>query len=373
MLLRITNFILCSCLLFGEEIVIDSPKIITPQWEEQVFGVKQGAQDLVGSLHEMIDGLIDEQFGEDFFAKIEEAVKKQPTGEGIYTEYWKNGIKRAQIPFKNGKAHGHVHGWHDSGEEAFKGFFSEGVKQGIHITFFYTKREESTKEAHVYRYNEKGELHGKQRKIYQMGRLWIASTYNNGKLNGPLETWTTKGEQLLCADYKEGVLQKNPPPPPGKRVIPGRSIDQEYMLEICSNFDMWALKKYNLKRYSIGGSMIRDIESHITRYIFEGKVTIDEAREMFIDCNETLTQMINEHEKIRPYLRDYPFPRTRVNITIKFCDKHGFDNSDGSVSRASFGIDDQIFYRSQKSLDSQNEVFLKEPYAEALKIVRSKK
>jgi hypothetical protein len=50
-------------LLFGGEIVIDSPKIITHQWEEQVFGVKQGTQDLVGSLHEMIDGLIEKQFG----------------------------------------------------------------------------------------------------------------------------------------------------------------------------------------------------------------------------------------------------------------------------------------------------------------------
>ncbi len=367
------SVVFCSCLLFGGEIVIDSPKIITEQWEQQVFGVKQGPQDLVGSLHEMIDGLINEQFGKDFFAKVEEALKKQPVGEGVYTEYWKDGLKRVQIPFKNGKAHGHVHGWHDSGEDAFKGFFKEGIKQGVHITFFYTKSEESTKEAHIYRYNEKGELHGKQRKIYEMGRLWIAATYDNGKLNGPLETWTTKGKQLLCADYKEGVLQKKPPSPPGKRVKPGRSMEETYVLEICSDFDMWALKKYNLKRYSIGGTMIKDIERLISRYILVGKMTIDEARGMFIDCNEKLTQMVNEHEKIRPYLRDYPFSRTRVDITIKFCDKHGVENSDGSVSRASFGIDDKIFYRSQRSLDSKNEIILKEPYAEALKIVRSKK
>jgi len=168
-------------------------------------------------------------------------------------------------------------------------------------------------------------------------------------------------------------LQKNPPPPPGKRVIPGRSIDQEYMLEICSNFDMWALKKYNLKRYSIGGTMTRDIESHISRYIFEGKVTIDEAREMFIECKEKLTQMVNEHEKIRPYLRDYPFSRSRVKITILFCDKNGVPNTDGSPANVLLGKDEIIFYTARKPNSYNITDLFQEPYAEALKIVRSKK
>ena len=97
MWVKIGRLLLFSCFIFGEEKVIDSPKIITPEWEERVFGVKQGIQNVTGSLHEMIDGLISEHFGADFFASVEEAVRKQPTGEGVYTEFWPNGIKRAHI------------------------------------------------------------------------------------------------------------------------------------------------------------------------------------------------------------------------------------------------------------------------------------
>jgi len=373
MLTPIIGFLLVSCFIFGEEKVIDNPKIITPEWEEQVFGVKQGVQNVNGSLHEMIDGVISEHFGADFFARVEEAVKKQPTGEGAYTEYWPNEIKRAEIPFKNGKAHGHVHGFYDNGRDAFKGFFNEGVKQGIHITFFWTNVGDITREAHVFWFNEKGEFDRNQYIYRKTGGLFLATTYNNGKLNGALETWPVKGKQLLHAQYKDGVLQKDPPPPPAKRVRLGESTLVKSLNEINANCGKWAYEKYKLQLYNVGASMVDDVEEVAVDFIFIGKVTIDQAREMFIECNEKLTQMVNEHKKIRPYLRDYPFSRKRVEVCISFCNKYRVDNADGSVSRILLGKEDKVFYRAKESHNSSSEVVLKEPYEEALKIVRSKK
>ncbi len=373
MWVKIGRLLLFSCFIFGEEKGIDSPKIITPEWEERVFGVKQGIQSVTGSLHEMIDGLISEHFGADFFARVEDAVQKQPTGEGVYTEYWPNGIKRAHIPFKNGKAHGHVHGYHDNGRDAFKGFFNEGVKQGVHITFFWTKVGEITKEAHVLWFNEKGEFDRNQYTHRKTGGIFLATVYKNGKLNGPLESWPVKGKQLLNADYKDGVLQKDPPPPPAKRVRLGESVLVKSLNEICTNCAKWAYEKYKLQLYNVEASKIDDVEEVGIEFVFVGKVTIDQAREMFIECNEKLTQMVNEHEKIRPYLRDFPFSRKRVEVYIGFCNKYRIDNADGSISRILLGIDDKIFYRAKKSPTSSSEVIIKEPYEEALKIVRSKK
>ncbi len=373
MLTQITRLLLFSCFIFGEEKVIDSPKIITPEWEEQVFGVKQGVQNLTGSLHEMIDGLISEHFGADFFARVEDAVQKQPTGEGVYTEYWPNGIKRAHIPFKNGKAHGHVHGFHDNGRDAFKGFFNEGVKQGIHITFFWTKVGEITKEAHVLWFNEKGEFDRKQYTYHTTGGLFLATVYKNGKLNGALESWTVERKQLLHADYKDGVLQKDPPPPPAKRVRLGESVLVQSLNEIYKNCSKWAHAKYKLQPYNVGSSMVDDVERVKIGFTFVGKVTIDQAREMFIECNEKFVQMVNEHEKIRPYLRDYPFSRARAKVNIYFSDKYGKNITDGSTASILLGKDDIIFYDSHAPNANQYSDLYQEPYEEALKIVRSKK
>ncbi len=373
MWVKIGRLLLFSCFIFGEEKVIDSPKIITPEWEEQVFGVKQGVQNLTGSLHEMIDGLISEHFGTDFFARVEEVVQKQPTGEGVYTEYWPNGIKRAQIPFKNGKAHGHVHGFHDNGRDAFKGFFNEGIKQGIHITFFWTKVGERRKKAYVFWFNEMGKFDRDQYTYHKAGGLFLATLYKNGKLNGALESWTVERKQLLHADYKEGVLQKNPPPPPAKRVKLEQSIALKSVNEIYTNCAKWAHAKYKLQPYNVGASMVDDVEEVTVEFTFIGKVTIDQAREMFIECNEKLTQMVNEHEKIRPYLRDFPFSKKRIKIIIQFCDKNGVINTDGSTALVFIGKDDNVLYRSDAPYSQHFSDLFREPYEEALKIVRSKK
>jgi hypothetical protein len=373
MWVKIGRLLLVSSILLGEEKVIDCPKIVTPEWEEQVFGVKQGVQNVTGSLHEMIDGLISEHFGADFFTRVEEAVKKQPAGEGAYTEYWPNGIKRAEIPFKNGKAHGHIHGFYDNGRDAFKGFFNEGVKQGIHITFFRTDVGDKRKRAHVLWFNEKGEFDRDQYTYHKTGSLFLATIYNNGKLNGALETWPVKGKQLLHAQYKDGVLQKDPPPPPAKRVRLGESAVVKSLNEINENCGKWAYEKYKLQLYNVGASMVDDVEEVTVDFIFIGKVTIDQAREMFIECNEKLTQMMNEHEKIRPYLRDYPFSRKRVQFSIGFRDKYGIHNTDGSTALVFIGKDDIIFYDSHAPYAKQYSDLYQEPYEEALKIVRRKR
>ena len=353
--------------------LVESPKIITPEWEEKVFGVKPGEQKVIGSLHEMIDGLIEEEFGPDFFAKVEQALKMQPTGDGLYTEYWPNGIKRAEIPFKNGKAHGHVHGWYANKKDAFKGFFKEGVKQGIHITFFWSDITRNDRDAHVLWFNEKGQLDGNQLTSHRTGRLWVAADYVNGKLNGALEAWPINGSQCLSADYKNGVLQKNPPPPPGKRVQPKISVAEKCVHEIINDFEHWAFAKYGLSISGFGASMVDDIKEIEIDFGVIGKTTIDEAREMFISLNEKLTEMVNNHQKIHPYLREYPFARTRVDISIDFCDKYGINNTDGSTSSVFLGTEDKIFYSSYKSPSSKSEIILKEPYSDALKIVTSKK
>ncbi len=67
------SLLFCVSLVCAEEVIVDAPKIITKQWEERVFGIKQDARELPRAVHEMIDGILDDTFEKDFFERIHTA------------------------------------------------------------------------------------------------------------------------------------------------------------------------------------------------------------------------------------------------------------------------------------------------------------
>ena len=166
--------------LSADVVRIDDPNKITSEWEERVLGIKYGVTTLEKAAHEMVNGLISDIFDETFIQKISEAIKKKPTGEGEFLDYWENGTLKAKLPFKDGKAHGHLHGWYENGADAFKGHFSNGVKQGVHIIFYRSGGRENGNKARRLTYSVDGKLDGDQQKTYENGRLWLSVEYENG-------------------------------------------------------------------------------------------------------------------------------------------------------------------------------------------------
>ena len=367
--IRGSLILLMGC-LFGNELVVDSPKEITPQWEEKVFGIKYGVTTLDKAVHEMVDGLIDSYFGKDFFDRVKAYIEKQPLGDGEYIEYWENGNIKARLPFKDGKAHGHLHGWFKDGEDAFKGFFKEGVKQGIHITFYYLDKKKYTVKARLLTYNETGQLDGEQNTNHHTGNLWIALEYEDGKAEGPLEGWDLDHKYFLSALYKKGTLQKKPPLPPGKRPRPKSRIDIGYVNEVTNEFIEKASKKYGIKVYGSGGSMPFDVLNIEVYFSVKKRGTIKEARELIINLKEMFVQIINDHEKLRPYLRIYPFTIDRAEVILSFCDKNGFQYKDRSPCFVLLGKGKKIYYMCLNKLGNKHENLYEEPYEEAVKIVR---
>jgi len=164
-------FRICICLalitLQGEEMSITAPPQITHEWEETHLGVIHGVLNVPTAVEELTVGINDDYFDKAFIERIKKQVQKTPTG--TYEEYWKNGALKVRLPYKNGMPHGHIHGWYDNGLDAFKGFYDEGVKQGIHIAFFSIYSFEGYKfadEAKIITYNNQGELDGEQRNFH---------------------------------------------------------------------------------------------------------------------------------------------------------------------------------------------------------------
>lgn len=65
---------------------------------------------------------------------------------------------------------------------------------------------------------------------------------------------------------------------------------------------------------------------------------------VFADAIQGLLHRINTHEKIRSYLREYPFNADRVNVSISFRTETDDRPLDGSVALV-FLAKNKIFYR----------------------------
>jgi antitoxin component YwqK of YwqJK toxin-antitoxin module len=349
-----------------------APKEITREWETKVFGIKSEVAELDTAVHEMVDGLIDDAFEATFFERMKAEIKNNPKGEGMYTECWPNGALKCKLPYKDRKADGHLHGWYDNGLDAFKGYFKEGVKQGFHITFYRIEPSGHVNEARLLAYNEKGQLDGESIRNHKTGGLWIAAEYENGKFNGALEGWDLNRKYFLSANYKKGFLQKKPPLPPGKRKMPKSTMASTYVHQVTKSFLKIAKKEFGATCCGSGSGMPFDVEFITVFLSIKRKGTVEEGRELFVKLTDRFVEVVNQHEKLRPYLREYPFTPLRAEVIIDFCNERGETNTDGGVARIMLSSKKILCYRTIKSKGAQPEDLFVEPYEEALKIVKSK-
>jgi hypothetical protein len=92
----------------------------------------------------------------------------------------------------------------------------------------------------------------------------------------------------------------------------------KYVKEVIKNFVAEAKENYGLCSMMSGGSMPYDVESIGVFFYTENSLdTIEKARALEIELTQRLNEKINAHDKIRPYLHDYPFPISKTNILIK--------------------------------------------------------
>ena len=140
--------------------------------------------------------------------------------------------------------------------------------------------------------------------------------------------------------------------------------------------------------------MPKDVEKIEIFFSSYSKSTIENARKMEVNAIQALLKRINSHEKIRPFLREYPFTSSRIGILISFRTLNDTRPVDGSIAVVSLA-NNTIFYDIAKIIikepipftyttrDNQTvtEVIeggpreklvplMEEPYEEALKILR---
>ena len=143
----------------------------------------------------------------------------------------------------------------------------------------------------------------------------------------------------------------------------------DYAHEIMRSFIKEAKKEMGLLCYATGGSMPHDVvEIEVSFECFK-LVTIEEARDLEVTATEMLRKKINEHEKIRPYLRNYPIKSGDARIKIAFLTKDGTESNDLALI---LPARNKLFYEAKDPVSNKFFTIFEEPYEEALKIVLKK-
>ncbi len=149
---------------------------------------------------------------------------------------------------------------------------------------------------------------------------------------------------------------------------------EQYADEVTNAFLKEVYRKYGFECEATGGSMPHDVEEISVSLFANQTATVEQARELEIKLTERFAQIINAHEKIRPFLREYPFPssRARVSISFRASKKKKEAFKDDEVFHV-FQAKKQIYYQAR---NYENPYLLNdikdEPYEEALKIVKKK-
>ncbi len=180
-------------------------QVAIKRWEQlRAIAENSAPISLSEAVRELITEITEPYFDEETVKKIAQMEKSTESGE--YVEFWENGKRKLRGAFKKGLAEGHIHGWYPDGSDAFKGFFEDGVKQGIHMAFFPRKKMEGheTNYGRLLVYTRSGKANGEQKTCDIKGRLQSHSKYKKGVLDGPVTFW--EDELLEERIYKEGKL-----------------------------------------------------------------------------------------------------------------------------------------------------------------------
>lgn len=130
-------------------------------------------------------------------------------------------------------------------------------------------------------------------------------------------------------------------------------------------------RRYNASPCGIG--MNGKFEYLEISFEINEKLSRDKIRNILLDSGEEFLKNINDSEKVRPYLKDYPFTHKNIGIALFISDKDNRDLFDPDICCASFERGIFEYHTTAKENTFQYKDTFEETFEEALtKIAESK-
>ncbi len=143
--------------------------------------------------------------------------------------------------------------------------------------------------------------------------------------------------------------------------------------EISSKVAKKLAKKHQMDWIGEGGGMMGSVYMIGLSFQIDHSLDRDEARARIVDCVEELLAAINANEEIRPFLKSYPFTTKNVQVAIFSILADGRDVVDPYIKVVSVDQNDYVTFRTEEPNRIAYKNKYREPYIEALTMLRSKK
>ncbi|MFT4553153.1 MAG: hypothetical protein ACI9S8_001789 [Chlamydiales bacterium] len=144
---------------------------------------------------------------------------------------------------------------------------------------------------------------------------------------------------------------------------------------ITNSYNRTLKKNHGLQVIGSGGAMMDNVKKINLHYTAYKRLSIQEARTLYIEVIEGLLEKVNTDDKLRPFLHNYPFEIKNLDISIRFEDSPGTRVPEDYVAFIFNNKDEIVFsaYRldpdaRDKIIDGKYYPLHKETYEEALRI-----
>ena len=127
----------------------------------------------------------------------------------------------------------------------------------------------------------------------------------------------------------EKAIQLNAASPIMNPAVHQRTEKEEAIDGTLDQFMHTMSEEYGLSFLAVGGKMATDIKDIAIKIIAFQPANREDARQLLVEVTEKLLVAINNNEKLRPHLADYPFSVDRLRILICFRTKSHNSYSDG--------------------------------------------
>jgi hypothetical protein len=124
---------------------------------------------------------------------------------------------------------------------------------------------------------------------------------------------------------------------------------------------------------AIGGKLEDGFEEVAATFIYFHPTTQEGARQVIVHATESLRTLVNENEKLRPYLKESSFPSSRIKMRLKFQNRRYIPYYEESIIRSVVIENDELTYITLDSDDKEMTLVIQEPYDKALRIVKNQK
>lgn len=143
-----------------------------------------------------------------------------------------------------------------------------------------------------------------------------------------------------------------------------------YVNEIINEFSKEMKEKYGFICIGDGGRMPYDVETIFVKFQVYQRVNIEQTRKLEIMATKRLQELVNNHDKIKPFLREHPFGTERCQVFLSFSKNNNNYYTDGSIAYV-FQARGDLHYYSTKTDYKETKNIYSESFEKAKKIVEN--